>query len=76
MLAVACPHALIGTALVAGYQPVIVLLVAVCTLGAYWPLRPDRPEVTDARHVDDCRDPRNRGPRQVTGRQECVTSNL
>ncbi|WP_144127668.1 sensor histidine kinase [Catellatospora sichuanensis] len=39
VLAAACLHALIGTALVAGYQPVIVLLVAMYTVGAYRPLR-------------------------------------
>lgn len=39
VLALACGHALVGAALVAGYQPVIVLLVAVYTVGAYRPLR-------------------------------------
>lgn len=39
VLALACGHALVGAALVAGYQPVIVLLVAVYTVGAYRPRR-------------------------------------
>ncbi|WP_326555406.1 sensor histidine kinase [Micromonospora sp. NBC_01813] len=39
VLALACGHALVGSALVAGYQPVIVLLVAVYTVGAYRPRR-------------------------------------
>ncbi|GAA2357479.1 ATPase [Catellatospora methionotrophica] len=39
VLAAAILHALVGTVLVAGYQPVVVLLVAVYTVGAYRPVR-------------------------------------
>ncbi|MEV0460643.1 hypothetical protein, partial [Catellatospora methionotrophica] len=39
VLAAAIVHALVGTVLVAGYQPVVALLIAVYTVGAYRPVR-------------------------------------